>query len=283
MISKPFPDQLTYLPDGSLIQHGPYNDRIYLMKPGENLETLPVDLIAMARRHDYSKVFIKIPAKNSTPFSQAGYGEEASIPRLYNGSESGVFMGFYLDALRASEPETAALDKIMEQALGSSEKVIPALDRGRFRIRRCRKKDAEKMAAIYGAVFATYPFPIHDPAFLRESMACNVEYYGVEETGHLIALASAEMDRSGQNVEMTDFATLPEWCGNGLAIQLLLQMDGQMKKKGLKTAYTIARARSVGINIIFAKLGYKYGGRLKNNTNISGKVESMNIWYKIIS
>lgn len=37
---------------------------------------------------------------------------------------------------------------------------------------------------------------------------------------------------------------------------------------------------SAGMNITFSKTGYRYGGRLKNNTNISGNIESMNAWYK---
>jgi hypothetical protein len=34
------------------------------------------------------------------------------------------------------------------------------------------------------------------------------------------------------------------------------------------------------MNITFAKAGYAYGGRLHNNTNIAGNIESMNVWYK---
>jgi hypothetical protein len=37
------------------------------------------------------------------------------------------------------------------------------------------------------------------------------------------------------------------------------------------------------MNITFAKLGYRYGGRLINNTNISGSIESMNVWYKSLA
>ena len=57
-------------------------------------------------------------------------------------------------------------------------------------------------------------------------------------------------------------------------------MGKAMKLKGIKTAYTIARAKSAGMNITFSKAGYKFGGRLKNNTNIFGNIESMNVWYK---
>jgi hypothetical protein len=57
-------------------------------------------------------------------------------------------------------------------------------------------------------------------------------------------------------------------------------MEQTVKMKGIKTAYTIARATSPGINITFARKEYRFGGRLINNTNISGRIESMNIWYK---
>ncbi|HOM70936.1 MAG TPA: putative beta-lysine N-acetyltransferase, partial [Armatimonadota bacterium] len=48
----------------------------------------------------------------------------------------------------------------------------------------------------------------------------------------------------------------------------------------MKTAYTIARSLSYGMNITFAKQGYQYAGTLTNNTNICGHMESMNVWYK---
>ena len=53
-----------------------------------------------------------------------------------------------------------------------------------------------------------------------------------------------------------------------------------MRQKNMRTAYTIARAISPGMNITFAKAGYKFSGTLINNTNISGGIESMNVWYK---
>ena len=34
------------------------------------------------------------------------------------------------------------------------------------------------------------------------------------------------------------------------------------------------------MNITFAKAGYTYGGRLINNTNISGQIESIKVWYR---
>lgn len=118
------------------------------------------------------------------------------------------------------------------------------------------------------------------PLYLLETMQSHVAYFGIEIDGKLVALSSAEMDLDGQNTEMTDFATLPEFLGNGFAVHLLAAMEPEVKKRGIKTAYTIARAASPGMNITFARLGYSFGGRLINNTQISGHIESMNVWHK---
>lgn len=281
MPTKHLPDQLLELPDGSLIQHGPFNDRIYLMKLGKSGQnSQPATLIAMATKHGYSKIFIKIPAAYAGQFAQAGYVEEAAIPRFYNGSEAGIFMGYYLSEARSTETGATALDEILQLALAKTESTIKLLPEGKFVLRQCREEDVEEMATIYKTLFRTYPFPIHDPSFLLKTMQTNVDYFGVEINGKLIALASAEIDRPAQNAEMTDFATLPEWRGHSLAIHLLMRMEEMVARKGIKTAYTIARAISAGMNITFAKLGYSYGGRLKNNTNISGEINSMTVWSK---
>jgi putative beta-lysine N-acetyltransferase len=157
---------------------------------------------------------------------------------------------------------------------------VKELDTAQFKIRRCGPADTFEMAEIYKTVFSSYPFPIHRPEYLKTTMDSHVDYYGVEHAGALVALSSAEIDRASQAAEMTDFATLPEWRGNALSIHLLLAMEQGIAEKGVKTAFTIARAISAGMNITFAKAGYEFGGRLTNNTNISGSIESMNIWYK---
>jgi putative beta-lysine N-acetyltransferase len=143
-------------------------------------------------------------------------------------------------------------------------------------------EDASLMAELYRQVFATYPFPIHDETYLRQTMETNVIYFGIWEEDGLIALASAEIDRSGKNAEMTDFATRPDCRGRGLANYLLAQAEAAAEKLGIKTAYTIARAYSAGMNITFARNGYTFSGTLTHNTQISGKLESMNVWYKAL-
>ncbi len=113
-------------------------------------------------------------------------------------------------------------------------------------------------------------------------MRTHVDYYGICEEGKLAAVSSAEKDSDAQNAEMTDFATLPKYRGHGYAGKLLTFMETKMLNENIRCLYTIARAHSAGINILFAKQGYRFGGTLINNTQISGRIESMHVWYKIL-
>ena len=144
------------------------------------------------------------------------------------------------------------------------------------------KDDAEAITQVYREVFETYPFPIHDPEYILQTMEENFIYFTLWDGDRLAAVSSSEMYPAYGNVEMTDFATLPHYRGNGGAQFLLRTMEAEMRKRGIANAYTIARAYSFGMNITFARNGYSFGGTLTNNTNISGSMESMNVWYKTL-
>jgi len=270
---------------GAVIQHGPYNDRIYVMRTGQTDAGILIrDLDELAAREQYSKIFAKVPAAQAEPFLKSGYSNEASVPRFYNGREDCLFLAKYLDTDRARLKDAKALAEILDLARQKQNQAVEVdpLPRNTT-LRRCSPEDVHEMSGIYRAVFPSYPFPIDDPAYLADTMQSHIDYFGVEVDGKLVALSSAEMDKAALNVEMTDFATLVDWRGNGYAVHLLAEMEPAMKDRGIQTAYTIARAASPGMNITFAKLGYDYGGRLTNNTNISGSIESMNVWYKCLS
>ncbi|MFA9397978.1 MAG: hypothetical protein ACERKV_06920 [Clostridiaceae bacterium] len=81
---------------------------------------------------------------------------------------------------------------------------------------------------------------------------------------------------------MMDFAVLKEYRGYGFARYLLNQMENELKTLNVKLAYTIAKAKSEGMNITFTKNIYTYAGTLINNTDIAGQIESMNVWYNNI-
>lgn len=145
------------------------------------------------------------------------------------------------------------------------------------------KDDADALAALYRKVFNSYPFPIYDPEFIKDTIKNNTAYFTCKDKDKIVAASSAEINPRCSYAEMTDFATLPEYRQKGIASSLLEKMENKMEIMGIKTAYTIARAISPGMNFTFANAGYIYSGTLVNNTQISGKLESMNIWYKTIA
>ena len=265
----------------STIQHGKYNDRIYLMKAAsEDTLSLPSALKEMASRRGYSKIFAKVSADQSPPFLDVGFSCEAQIPQFFQQQESVLFLGYYLDAGR-KKSQTAERNENVMHTCHLKQADVTKFQRPReSQLRVCTLEDVEIMADLYGRVFPTYPFPINDPAYLRETMASHIVYFGIWLQGKLVALSSAEMDVETRSVEMTDFSTLPEHRGQGLATILLEAMEVEMYSRDVATAYTIARAPSFGMNITFARMGYTFSGRLINNTNISGQFEDMNVWYK---
>lgn len=265
----------------STIQHGKHSDRVYLMKLGQDdLPELLSRLEDLADQQGYSKIFAKVPDDRLDHFCRHGYRPEAQVPRFYGGDRAAHFLGKYLCPKRREEPRPQRVAEVLELARAKETlPEAPSLTEG-YRWRPLDPSDTQAMVAVYRRVFASYPFPIHNPAYLEETMADNVRYHGIFRDDRLVAIASAELDKSGGNGEMTDFATLPEERGQGLANYLLTRLEEAAAEEGIVTAYTIARAYSFGMNITFAKLGYDFGGTLTRNTQISGDLESMNVWYK---
>ncbi|MDF1571199.1 MAG: putative beta-lysine N-acetyltransferase [Bacteroidales bacterium] len=193
--------------------------------------------------------------------------------------------------------ETAVREKMaVEEDVLAGERVAGAekpgirmsgYDRGKSQddhgVSALEEKDADAITEVYKKVFRSYPFPIHDPNYIRKTMRDHIRYFGIREREALVALSSAEMDPAAKNAEMTDFATLPKARGKGAAYHLLGAMEKEMKTEGIKTLYTIARLNSLPMNKTFLKHGYEYSGTLINNTNIAGNIESMNVLYKHVN
>ncbi len=274
-------DKLMKIMKNSVVQHGSFNDRIYLMKlDKEDFPGIFDELASLQKRFGYSKIFAKVPPYAVPAFLKEGYSLEARIPFFYNGELEGAFLGKFFSDSRRSDERWEEVEKNVRLALLKQKKHHSPRIPHDMLMRPAQEKDVSQMAELYRAVFETYPFPIHDPVYLRQTMKDNVSYWGVWEKEKLVALSSAEQDKKGQNVEMTDFATDPAYRGKGLASLLLLEMEEATAQSGFRTGYTIARALSAGMNITFARAGYQFGGTLLQNTNISGHFESMNVWYK---
>lgn len=267
----------------SVIQHGSFNDRIYLMHLSlSDHDSIVRDLERIAVENQYSKIFAKIPSGQKGNFLSAGYREEAYIPGFFAGTENASFMCKYFSESRMLNEESESNMDVLQTAFSKNGKEGTAELEDDAECMLCMEEDVMRMGEIYRDVFPTYPFPVHDPAYLLKMMSENVLYFCIKEGDRLVALSSCEMDIENRNVEMTDFATLPECRGKGYSQYLLNEMEQEMSRRGMITSYTIARAGSYGINIVFSRNSYEYTGTLVKNTNIGGKVENMNVWYKTL-
>jgi len=267
--------------NGSLIQHGPCNDRVYVIKLGsQDVATTIRSLTSLARENRYSKLVVKAPSRVRKQFLDAGFIEEARIPGFFPAPDDCLFLSRFFSLKRMEEQDLPAYEQIIRQCLalgeGAADDPLPP----RYAIRACSSRDAKDLAHLYDSVFPSYPFPIDNPTHIRTMMEHDTRFYAVFHDQGLAAAASAEIDPSTGTVEMTDFATSPDHRGRGLARRLLSNMEQVVTEQGMRVAYTIARARSPAVNAIFARSGYHFGGRLVNNTHICGSLESMNVWYK---
>jgi beta-lysine N6-acetyltransferase len=265
----------------SVIQHGHFNNRVYVMKlaPAD----IP-DIIryadALAHKEGYTKIFVKIPESSVEIFANDGYITEATVPFFFHGREPAVFMAKYLDPKRKDlHDATLSATVLSETFCHAGERTPLDLPDG-FSLLHAHAGDAPAIAELFSTIFKTYPFPITDPDYVRETMQGSVRYYVIRKSHILSAVASCEIDAENVNAEVTDFATGPLFRGRGFASLLLHAMETDLKKEGIRLTYTICRAAFRPINTVFAGAGYQFGGTLPNNTNICGSVESMNVWYK---
>ena len=263
----------------SRIQHGPLSNRVYLMHlASEEAEAVIAAMSELAKAEGYTKLFAKIPGKSAAAFEDAGFEIEARIPDFYADGDMALFVSRFRCEKRRQPNDTERIQKVLAAARRKAGEGIryPLPDDCELTFMDTDR--VQQMATLYSRVFDSYPFPIFNADYIRRTMDENFRYFGIFHNANLIALASAERIESG--VEMTDFATAPEHRRASLAAHLLNAMEADARQGGVKTAFTIARAVSYGINIMFARAGYIFGGILVNNTNISGRVQSMNIWYK---
>lgn len=266
----------------STIHHGKFNNRIYLMKlHPDNVPELISGMDELADGQGYTKIFAKIQPTALPDFLANNYTIEAYVPRFYKNKQDCLFVSKFKNEERKQIPASEL--KSFHRLLNSNgkAKTLKYKHSLKYVLERLDLKDAEAISEVFRNVFETYPFPVHNPEYIMETMReGQTQYFGIREGQKLIGVSTAEIDLVNKNAEMTDFAVLPEYRGQNLAFRLLVKMEQEMKYANIKTVYTIARLKVPGMNKTFLKSGYKFTGTLLNNTNIGGSIESMNIYYK---
>ncbi|WP_366921893.1 putative beta-lysine N-acetyltransferase [Metallumcola ferriviriculae] len=265
---------------------------VYLDFPNERLKVLDYDgdadavsqrLMALGRKNQVSKILFNVSA-NWQEFSARGFIKEGEIPGYFNGETAHCLSYFLSEERRRSpfvEEEKSILDKVLAEAPNfndSEDKYTSQWD-----VVTGSEEYAPELAEFYDGTFKTYPTPLNDPEYVKQIMDNHVEFLLVLDEGKIISSASAERNFNYNNAEMTDCATSPDYRGRGLMRFILDRLGEDMQKKGLQVIYSLARARSTGMNMVFRKLGYDFKGQFIKNCHICGKFEDMNLWVKVLS
>jgi putative beta-lysine N-acetyltransferase len=266
------------------VYFSPLNQRIQVLEyEARETEQMVASLANGAREAGFGKVFLKAPVHERGGFEAAGMTAEATITGYFAGQPA-VVMSLFLTEDRRSRPFAADQDAILETIRSRpADASVPKLP-VKYDMSIAEPPDSLELALLYGRVFDSYPFPITEPDYLVSTMESNVVYRIVRDgSGEIVAAASAETDPEHRNAEMTDFATLPNQRGLGLAQHILAALEDDMVERGIPNLYTVARARSAGMSRVFYNRGYEWTGTLVNNCHIAGQFEDMHIWCRTLS
>lgn len=256
------------------------NKRIKVLEyQREEIEEIDRELEQMAKQLDATKLIIYAKKADVPEYIRLNYRFEGMIDGFFQGTNAHM-LARYLSEERALSKAPELADEIVKISLSKlPEPSMPPLP-SKYKLRQARLDDADKLAALYGLVFKTYPTPMDQPEYVRKTMHQGTCYYVIETDGQIVSAASAEVTHEYGSAEITDCATHPDYLGNGLLKYLFPALEEKMRETGVYYLYTLTRAQSHGMNITAAKQGYQYRGRLVNNCTIFSGFEDMNIWVK---
>ncbi|MEQ9365427.1 MAG: putative beta-lysine N-acetyltransferase [Leptospirales bacterium] len=239
-------------------------------------------LLFLADENDFDRILLKAREDDWRRFLKRGFVLEGQIKNYFHGADAFV-LGRFSSEERLNSPAQVEENRTIEKIQGDARNAdyqAPALPEG-YRVVPATEAYIPKMVQLYRRVFRTYPTPLSHPDYLQQTMRGHVIYRLIlNAKGDLVCAASAEMNAEHSNAELTDCATRASDRGKGLMFHLLTRVEADLRERGIATGYTMARAASGGMNAVFYRMGYEYGGRLVNSCDIGGGYENMNIWYK---
>ncbi|SES21316.1 putative beta-lysine N-acetyltransferase [Salipaludibacillus aurantiacus] len=206
---------------------------------------------------------------------------EGKIAGFFNGEDAHIYAlflhsGQYNTRLTQEEKNVFRLVK-HKQGKGPSH--CFKLPSGFF-MRWAVPEDINQMVTLYKTVFKSYPTPMNDPAFIRKMMDDGVYFLVVEHDRRIVSACSAELLPEFKAAELSDCATYRKHRKKQLLSYQVAHLLPRVKDLGVRTIFSYSRSVSSGMNLVNAKHGFHFGGRMLRNSNICGRLENMNIWYK---
>jgi putative beta-lysine N-acetyltransferase len=257
----------------------PFNKRIRIDDYLGNTNQLIQKAEELVQKHYAEKLICKVRSEQLSLFFEKGFQPEAVVDSYFLGSDA-YFVAKYYKVERKMNDHWIIEDQIIKgisELKPPQQKIFPP---DGYELKKADESHAVDLAALYKQVFPIYPTPLNDPEYVKKTMSAGTIYYIFVYQGKIVSAASAEINNFYKNAEITDCATFSEHRKYGLMKFLLQELEGDLRKKGIYCAYSIARALSFGMNAALFQLGYHYRGRLLNNCFIYDKLESMNMWVK---
>lgn len=255
------------------------SERLKVLNYRGNVEKVVKNAIELCGKYGLGKIYATVREEDCQVYLHNGFVNEAIIDGYFKG-KIGYNVSYFYDSVRAISYRILEEDEIIEDVRKYESQYEP-LQKSEFNIRTANENDAEALAILYDKVFKTYPTPVHKAEYVNKVIRSNKVFFKVAEyNNQIVSATSADLNHEYLNAEVTDCATFPEFRGKGLLSELVFELENDLQRKNFQVLYSIARAISSGINIVFSKHGYTYAGRQINHSNIMGKFEDMNIWVK---
>ncbi|WP_202078622.1 putative beta-lysine N-acetyltransferase [Caldalkalibacillus salinus] len=286
LLTQDSPIELSSL--GASVELDTHNRRVKVYEVSDDCDwpTIKDHLRQWALEHDCDKLMFFSTEENEHLQNEEECYKEGTIDRFFNGQDAYIYSIFLSDSrhqLVDAQQEDKVMSIVQNDDKQNHDKSTEELHLPEgYVMRPANEDDAEAMASLYDQVFQTYPTPMNDPSFVAKMMNDEVYFTIVEHNGELISSCSADVMKKYKAAEMTDCATLPEHRGKGLLSHQFTHLEKRMEEKGVNTLFSYTRAVSIGMNLINARNGYTFRGRLIQNSHISGRLEDMNIWVKTL-
>jgi len=257
-----------------------YNQRIKIVDyKVEDFQNFILKVRWIAEANQFDKIICMAREGDWQQFLRFGYVLEAVLKYYHEGQDA-----FVVSKFRSQErlnsgslmEEILLIEKVMAKPRTGPLKPLPS----GLGVRMARKEDIGQLIDLYKGVFESYPSPLIHQSYLETIFQKDSLFAVCVEGERIVAAASAELYPTHLAAELTDCATLPEKRGQGLMSHILGFLEGKLLERKYRCAYTMARSRSFGMNMVFYQLGYEFMGRLVNNCDIFGAYEDMNIWVR---
>lgn len=257
-----------------------YNQRVKLLRyEATDLGAMILRVRALAAVNGFDKVTAMAGKDDWLEFLRFGYVLEAVIKYFHDGADAYVVSKFRSQE-RLASPSLMEEILLIERIMASPPDVERTPMPEGYELRFAERSDIPELLALYQTIFETYPSPLIHGSYLETVFEHESLFAVCTHDGAIVAAASAELHPHDRAAELTDCATRKDARRLGLMTHILGLLEGELRTRGYVCAYTMARARSYGMNNVFYRMGYSFQGRLVNNCDIYGAYEDMNIWVR---